>query len=203
MPMQDSVVETLYLEVKRELLSGRVLPGERINIKALCEQYHVSKSPIRNILNRLVGEGLLAAQAHDGFYRPRVTVQSLRELYNWEQDIVLLALRDGAIPSAPPPELALDNATEDSIEAVLRLIAEGSGNSVYRTALANVSAHLGAIRRSSPSQAFDVEAELTSLLEALKEPNPDALRRRLKRYYQRRLSRLSDIVADAYRGRSQ
>ncbi|WP_298325475.1 GntR family transcriptional regulator [Asticcacaulis sp.] len=202
MSVQDSVVETLYLEVKRELLSGRILPGERLNIKALCEQHRVSKSPIRNILNRLVGEGLLAAQAHDGFYRPRVTVQSLRELYNWEQDIVLLAIRDGGLPPAPP-ELPLEPLTEESIEGVLSLIAEGSGNTVYRAALAHVSAHLSAIRRTAPSQAFTLEPEIAGLLEALKETNPDALRRRLKRYYHRRLSKLSDIVADAYRGRSQ
>jgi DNA-binding GntR family transcriptional regulator len=202
MPAQDSKVEAIYQEVKQELLSGRILPGQRINIKALCEAHGVSKSPIRNILNRLVGEGLLDVHAHDGFYRPRLTVQLLHEMYNWEQDIVLLAIRD-TDPTVPSSDAVAADALEDDIEVVLRRIVTRSGNNLYQSAFSNITDRLRAIRRSKRENLFETQTEIAALTEAFEGANPEALRRRLRNYYHRRLLKLSDIVADAYRGRPQ
>lgn len=167
MSAKPSVVESLYPIIKQELLSGSLLPGQRVDIADLCLRHGVSKSPVRNILNRLVGEGLLEAFAHDGFYRPRLTEALLRELYDWSQDLSLLSLgriNPASLPTGKPT--SSDVVEEITMEAFFQTLATLSGKREYRRAMNNINDRLRGIRRTKRTQLFDTEAELKSMLEA-------------------------------------
>jgi DNA-binding GntR family transcriptional regulator len=69
----DEVQERL----RADILGGQRTPGERLKFPDLCEQHEVSAGVIREALTRLVDQGLVRVQAHQGYV---VTPLSHREL---------------------------------------------------------------------------------------------------------------------------
>lgn len=200
MSAKPSVVESLYPIIKEELLSGNLLPGQRVDIADLCLRHGVSKSPIRNILNRLVGEGLLEALAHDGFYRPRLTEAILRELYDWSQDVSLLSLGRINPASLPIAEATSSSVVEEmTLEVFFQTLARLSGKREYRRAMENINDRLRGIRRTKRTQLFDIEAELKGMFDAWEARDFGRLRGEIRHYHKRRLEKVPEIIADAYR----
>lgn len=203
MTAKGSLVESIYEAIKREVTSGQLLPGHRVDIANLCSRFGVSKSPVRNILNRLVGEGLLEPHAHDGFYRPFLTEQKLRDLYQWSQDILLLSVAridlDAASPTAPNGEGSPEPDWVARTEVLFTTLAAQSGNAEYRQAMDNTNARLRPIRRQTPTDMFDVTAELRELNDAISTGDRRLLVAALEAYHARRFVSVAKLVATAYR----
>lgn len=200
MATKESLVESIYVSIKFEVTSGNLMPGHRVDIADLCARFRVSKSPVRNILNRLVGEGLLEPHAHDGFYRPWLTEQKLRDLYQWSQEIILLSLNKF---SDLPPELPqVAEASADFVQQTERFFATLvalTGNGEYTHAMDSANARLRAIRRQKPPYLFNPETELSDLTAAWTSRDVDVLRASIESYHQRRLQLVPQIVALSYR----
>jgi DNA-binding GntR family transcriptional regulator len=203
MPTKGSLVESIYEAIKLEVTSGDLRPGHRVDISDLCARYHVSKSPIRNILNRLVGEGLLEAHAHDGFFRPWLTEQSLRDLYQWSQDILLLALdKAECLVEDSLVAAKYDDTTEDLTHRTERFftgLAERGGNAEYVAAISDINTRLRSVRRRKPATLFDTDTELRGLDTAWNRDDRSSLKAQIELYHQRRLAAIAQIVAAAYR----
>jgi DNA-binding GntR family transcriptional regulator len=79
-------------DLREDILSGRLLPGERLVFPDLCRRYDGSVGAIREALVSLVGRGLVTSKAHQGY---EVTVLSEHELLEitatrlWVEPIVL------------------------------------------------------------------------------------------------------------------
>ncbi len=76
----DSIGETAYHRIRADLLFGRLKPGERLKLDRLRVDYATSVSTLREILNRLASEGLVAAEGQKGFEVAAVSVPDLREV---------------------------------------------------------------------------------------------------------------------------
>ena len=63
----SSLPDRIYGHLKRDLLTGRLKPGSRMIEKNLCERFGVSRTPLRESLNRLAHEGLLLLRKNCGF----------------------------------------------------------------------------------------------------------------------------------------
>lgn len=204
MEPKGSLVEHIYAEIKREICSGSVRPGERIDVAGLCKRFGSSKSPVRSALYWLVGENLLELHAHDGFYRPRLTKDSAEDLYSWYEDQVLMALAKAEAKSTgdtPPPPLPQDpedlvEATEVLFEAVARL----SGSQEYVHVIQNGNDRLRAIRRVKPADLIDRRTELASLTDAWNKGDFGRLRQEITAYHRRRLTVIPSIMMAAYSG---
>lgn len=61
---KKSLSDLAYDELRREVLSGRLRADERISVVALAERMHMSRSPVRAAVERLVVEGLLDLHQH-------------------------------------------------------------------------------------------------------------------------------------------
>lgn len=201
MTAKGSLVESIYEAIRLEVTSGNLLPGHRVDIASLCSRFSVSKSPVRNILNRLVGEGLLEPHAHDGFYRPFLTEQKLRDLYQWSQDILLLSVARIDLDATPAPETNADSGTDwvTQTEALFMTLAAQSGNAEYLHAMDITNARLRPIRRQTPVDMFDVAAEFSELSGAMSTGSRQALSAGLEAYHARRFASVAKIVATAYR----
>lgn len=67
-PIQTSSVVTLaYERIRALILSGDVAPGTRLGQVDLADQLGVSRTPVREALLRLVGEGLVDFEDQRGF----------------------------------------------------------------------------------------------------------------------------------------
>src|SRR5688500_211835 len=83
--------ERVYAAIKRQLREGAFRPGDRLEPAALAEQHYSSAPPVRDALQRLTGERLVEAPRHEGFRAPLLSETTLRHLYAWHLDLLLLA----------------------------------------------------------------------------------------------------------------
>jgi GntR family transcriptional regulator, carbon starvation induced regulator len=127
-PARATTLSTdVYRQLRADLLSGRLQPGEKLPADALRQRFGVACSPIREALNRLVSEGFVQLADQKGFRVAPVSEQELRELVEarcwidgsalrqaiarhdagWEESLVLALHRLARVerhPSAEPDE---------------------------------------------------------------------------------------------------
>jgi DNA-binding GntR family transcriptional regulator len=67
--------------VEEEITTGKLLPGCRLDEVELAKRFNVSRTPIREALNLLLGEGLIEMRPRRGAVVARVTPQRLIEMF--------------------------------------------------------------------------------------------------------------------------
>lgn len=72
--------ERAYQALRSAILVGQYRPGEKLKIDLLQKNLELSSSPLREALNRLVSEGLVAADDRRGFRAAAVSGQDLTDL---------------------------------------------------------------------------------------------------------------------------
>lgn len=119
-----NVSETVAAAVRAMIVDGRLGEGERINEVRLSEALGVSRTPLREALNRLQAEGALTSSAGLGYRVRPLTVEELEQLYGIRPILDPEALRLAGLPdrkglerlerlnrafaSARDPEAAID-----------------------------------------------------------------------------------------------
>ena len=84
--------ERVYAAIKQRLRQGAYRPGERLEPALLSDELNARVTPVRDALHRLTGERLVDAPRHEGFRAPMLTETTLRHLYLWHRDLLLLAV---------------------------------------------------------------------------------------------------------------
>jgi DNA-binding GntR family transcriptional regulator len=77
--LTSSVGDVAYRQIRADLLFGRLRPGQRLKLDRLRAAYGTSVSTLREILNRLASEGLIAAEGQKGFEVAHVSMADLQE----------------------------------------------------------------------------------------------------------------------------
>jgi GntR family carbon starvation induced transcriptional regulator len=76
----EAVGDDCYRRIRGDIIMARLKPGHRLKLDALKESYSVSVTTLRETLNRLAAEGLVAAEGKRGFEVAPVSVENLKEL---------------------------------------------------------------------------------------------------------------------------
>lgn len=76
------LVARLQQRVQEGIVSGDLEPGSRLNESRLAEEVQVSRTPLREALQRLVGAGLIASQPRKGFFVPPLSRSEAEDLYH-------------------------------------------------------------------------------------------------------------------------
>ena len=63
-----SLNEIAYLEIKEKIINGEFEPGSRIREDHLADEISMSRTPVREAINRLVSDGLIINKARKGLY---------------------------------------------------------------------------------------------------------------------------------------
>lgn len=79
-PPDASVGEMAYRRIRADIVFGRLAPGQKLKLEVLRESYGASVSTLRELLNRLASEGLIAAEGQKGFMVSPVSATNLREI---------------------------------------------------------------------------------------------------------------------------
>ena len=77
---QEAVGEDGYRRIRTDIVFGRQRPGQKLRLEGLKEDYGVSVSTLREILNRLAAEGFVLAEGRRGFEVAPISAANLREL---------------------------------------------------------------------------------------------------------------------------
>ena len=73
----DSVVALAYEQLRALILAGDLTPGSRLGQAALAEQLGTSRTPVREALRRLAGEGLVEFHPNRGFWTSDLGVEAV------------------------------------------------------------------------------------------------------------------------------
>src|SRR3954470_11486966 len=92
--------ERVYAAIRQRLREGVYRPGRRLEPAALSDELNASVTPVRDALHRLTGERLVEAPKHEGFRVPMLTEATLRHLYAWHLDLLLLAIMKQRLSAA-------------------------------------------------------------------------------------------------------
>ena len=69
-----------YQRIRSDVIFGVLTPSGRLKLDSMKEDYGLSVSTLREILNRLSSEGFVVAEGQRGFEVAPVSIQNLREL---------------------------------------------------------------------------------------------------------------------------
>ncbi|AUH02311.1 GntR family transcriptional regulator [Pectobacteriaceae bacterium CE70] len=86
-------VEKVYEVVKALAIDYHFKPGERVNEVELASRLGVSRTPVREALNRLAQDGFMNFVPNRGFYSRDITPDGVRELYELRAVIEQAAFR--------------------------------------------------------------------------------------------------------------
>lgn len=128
------------------ILSGDARPGERMSVSGLAERTGMSRTPVREALLQLEGEGFLVLEENRGFHVRELSEREARELYPILHALEDLALASSGRPSAEQlrrleklnDELADARSPEQAVGlnfAWHRLLTEGCPNRELRDLL--------------------------------------------------------------------
>ncbi|WP_248309379.1 GntR family transcriptional regulator [Bosea sp. Tri-44] len=106
-PIPSTRTLDLYDKLRDDLLSGRLKPGQKLQMRFLMDTYQAGQTPLREALNRLTSEGLVEAREQRGFLVPPVSRSELQELTTTRCWLEALALRKSMEAATPAWEEAL------------------------------------------------------------------------------------------------
>ena len=122
----------VYERLKEAIVTGRARPNERLIEVELAERLAVSRTPIRESLQRLAAEGLVASHRHGWVVREHRSAE-IREIYEARAALESYCAR-----------LAAERASESQLKTIASLHRDntaGLSTSARRERLVNVNYH--------------------------------------------------------------
>ena len=75
-----TLTEAVYAQLRSDILWGRLSAGVPLRSDDLRAKYNVGISPLREALNRLIGDGLVVASGQRGFRVPPLTIEDVDDI---------------------------------------------------------------------------------------------------------------------------
>lgn len=91
----------VYDRLREDLLSGRLAPSRKLQMRFLIVMYQTGQTPLREALNRLASDGLVEVREQRGFYVRDISRAELAELTKTRCWVESLALRESMAASTP------------------------------------------------------------------------------------------------------
>lgn len=120
-----SRIEWVERELRRAILGGEFAPGERLLTVQLAEQYSVSPTPLREVLHRFAGEGLVEFIPQKGARVSELGLRDAAELAELRTILESANLRAAAEHLTPPDV----DRVEQASRTLLASWHEGAGHS--------------------------------------------------------------------------
>ena len=160
---EENLSTDVYARLSERILKWEYLPGQRLTEEELCDEFSVSRSPVREALGQLAERGLVVKKARQGYSVRKIDLKEINELYDvrlvlelsvierlcrqtvdetqlWELERKWEHFRDGL------PEMS--TVAADADEEFHELLALGTGNSVLVRTLKDIDKRIHFVRLS-------------------------------------------------------
>lgn len=106
--------EKVYQLIRKEILQRNFKAGEKLDIYRLAEQLGVSRTPVKDAVNRLASEGLVVISPRRGTFVSKLDRRDIEELFDARLMIELWAA-----------ERAIERVTDWDLDSLRELIEAG------------------------------------------------------------------------------
>ncbi|PLZ00127.1 GntR family transcriptional regulator [Burkholderia sp. WAC0059] len=203
-------VNDLYAKLKEMAVLYKIRPGERVNEVELAERFSVSRSPLREALNRLVAESLLNFVPNRGFYVRELDRQDVFDLYEMRRSIESAAVLLAVSRAADKDVKALRRFWKEALklkhsisneelvakdeEFHVRLVALSGNNEMVRC-LYGINARIHFVRWIDIEQrGHDAFAEHLDILDALESREDARCRELVEAHVTWRMEEITRVV---------
>ncbi len=97
----------LYLQLQRDILTGKLKNGQKLTEQVICEEYNVSRTPVREALRQLESEGLVENILNRGCFVVGLSLQDFEDLFELRKIYEIQAVK-----------WAIERITEEEMDAL-------------------------------------------------------------------------------------
>lgn len=83
----------LFSSLRKDILQGRLRQGEKLTEQQVCDEYKVSRTPVREAFRQLELEGFIDTIPNRGAFVSGFTSQDIRDMYELRKAYEILAVR--------------------------------------------------------------------------------------------------------------
>jgi DNA-binding GntR family transcriptional regulator len=206
----SSLASDIAKRMEEEILRGRSRPGTRLDERELSERYKVSRTPVREALQRLSASGLAVARGLKGLQVAQMSVADLLDALSVVAELEALACVQAARRITPQQRELLQKAHEACGRAASRnevdafydanidfhdAIAGASHNRVLQDELRRLSLKTAPYRRTitfQPGRMASSQVEHEAVMMAILANDPTAAGTLMRSH----VAMLSDSIAD-------
>jgi DNA-binding GntR family transcriptional regulator len=209
-----STVDRVHNELRNMAMTFRMLPGERLNEAILAKELGVSRTPLREALNRLTTEGFLNFSANHGFFRKPLDVKEVFDLYEFRMQLEISAVK-----------LAVDRATDDQLLDLEKFVTESArevpsrttndlvaldeqfhemlmqltGNAEMLNSLRNINARIQFVRwLDMPGRRSETQSQHKDIVRALRKRDRNGCEQLIRDHISHRLDQIIEKVEKSY-----
>ena len=219
----ENLSQAIYEALSERILRWDYLPGHRLTEDALCGEFAVSRSPVREVLNTLVEKGLVEKRPKQGYQVRLLDFKEIDELYDvriaLEDFVIDWLCRKGMEPKRvdellafwtelpkgmPGAAVDVPAADEKFHETLCGLV----GNATLARVLKDIDRRIHFVRLAditSPERIVSTCSEHIEILSAIKDKDPEKARNALRRNIEGGKSSveraIKEALAHAYRNR--
>ncbi|WP_192178613.1 GntR family transcriptional regulator [Mesorhizobium amorphae] len=115
---QSSLGELAYESLKDTIIRGQCEPGTKLTVRSVAQALHVSTTPARDAINRLIGEGALVNLGPKTVVVPVLTMAVLDEVTKIRLALESLAAQE-ATPHVSEDDIAFLEDTQEKLNTAL------------------------------------------------------------------------------------
>jgi DNA-binding GntR family transcriptional regulator len=167
-PNTSVLADYAYTEILRRILSAEIKPGARVREDVLAEQLGISRTPVREAVNRLVQNGFITNIKRKGLYCVQFTRHDFLNLVELRSRLETLSF-EKCIDLATPEDITAVQAIIDGFEQKFAVIMgqEEDTRSKEMALLHNdydVRFHVGIARVSDSERLIQYVSEVENML---------------------------------------
>lgn len=204
--------ELVYQKLRDAIASGKLAPGQRVMEVEVAEWLAVSRTPVREALRRLEGDGMLHVEPRTGLIVSSITREAMLELYVMREVLESTAARLCAEHASELELMALEELTkreersQGDLQALVRVnrlfhdtIHRAAHNRYLEKSLTAVNDSMCLLGKSQmliPARAKEAKAEHAEIFDAIRKRDADAAERIARKHVQSaRRERLKQLFA--------
>ncbi len=210
---KESSAGRLKTSIEAEILSGRLLPGERLDEQVLAARFVVSRTPVREALMQLSSAGLVQIRPRQGAFVARLSIRQIVAMAEFLTELESLAAEYAARRMTPEERRQLRQIWDESAACVASLEVEryaecnrcfheaiyaGSRNEYLAQQLITIRARIRLYQRypfQQPGEIANSFAEHGRIVEAIHEGMADQVRAQMRAHLLRGSHFFADMVA--------
>lgn len=211
--MSTSRASELLPVLEQEIVTGTLSPGTRLDETILAERFGVSRTPVREALNRLSATGLIEIRPRRGAIVAEISVQDLMNMFEVMAELEAMCAKLAARRITPDEKKALLEAHEacDALAGgeqhdlyyernthMHNLIYQASHNSFLEKQTKDLRQRLSPHRRLQvriPGRMVSSSNEHGALVAAIRDGNPELAEKLTRDHVTIQGERFTDFLA--------